>query len=412
MKIAVASSGLGHVARGIETWAIDAAQALSSQSVDVALFAGGARVPQVECPLDIVSCLQRDGRAARFLSRWTPPFLWRLGLTSTYGWEQFSFWLALWPKLLSGKFDILHVQDPLVATWCRRFRKLRLVRAKEILAHGTEEPVSFLAHFDYVQHLAPWHERTSARALEGTRDAAKPWWTSIPNFVDTGTFRPAANGAEKLACRRRFGLPETAFIVGAVAAVKRRHKRIDYLINEFAAYVDGPVGRSMGAAPHLVIAGAATDQTEVLRKLAQLLKPERIRILTDLPRSDMPALLRCFDVFALASLFEMMPIAVLEALATGLPLVTHHHPVLQWMVGDPGNAECGMQHAECEVDDGMCGGMCVDLSQEGGLAEVLAGLTPRWLTERGQGARRRAESMFSKRAVIGQYIDYYTRILE
>jgi hypothetical protein len=55
----------------------------------------------------------------------------------------------------------------MVADWCRRFRRLGLVRTKEILAHGTEETAEFLAKFDYVQHLAPWHLSEALKALRG-----------------------------------------------------------------------------------------------------------------------------------------------------------------------------------------------------------------------------------------------------
>jgi hypothetical protein len=57
-------------------------------------------------------------------------------------------------------------------------------------------------------------------------------WVAIPNFVDCAAFRPARNADERLAVRRRVGIPEDAFVVGCVAAVKKDHKRIDYLIGE------------------------------------------------------------------------------------------------------------------------------------------------------------------------------------
>jgi hypothetical protein len=98
-----------------------------------------------------------------------PGFTWRWGMKSTYGWEQFTFWMLLWPKLRRGKFDILHVQDPMVAYWCRLFRKWGLVKTKEILAHGTEEPVEFLEKFEYVQHLAPWHMEQAVKTMEEKR---------------------------------------------------------------------------------------------------------------------------------------------------------------------------------------------------------------------------------------------------
>jgi hypothetical protein len=195
MKIAIASSGLGHVVRGVETWACDTAEALEEvrrkrldvrrgkevkretldvrrigedEPFQVTLFAA-APLPlsTAHCPLPtvILSCLKRGDRLAKFLTRIMPGFTWRWGFKSTYGWEQFTFWMRLWPKLRRGKFDILHVQDPLVANWCRLFRKWGLVKTKEILAHGTEEPLEFLNRFDYVQHLAPWHLSEALKAL-------------------------------------------------------------------------------------------------------------------------------------------------------------------------------------------------------------------------------------------------------
>jgi glycosyltransferase involved in cell wall biosynthesis len=44
------------------------------------------------------------------------------------------------------------------------------------------------------------------------------------------------------------------------------------------------------------------------------------------------------DLFVLCSLKEMMPIALLEALATGLPALVSQHPVVSWMKGDGGAA--------------------------------------------------------------------------
>jgi hypothetical protein len=212
MKIAIASSGLGHVARGIETWALDTAQALHEHDIDVMLFAAedplteaqrtqsqrtttkhtkhtkknneesgtknqepttrnpepGTLQPKPLQPKNLpppclrvsvvkIDCLKRDDpRAARWARR-LPNFLWRWGLKTTYGIEQFTFWLHLWRKLNKGHFDILHVQDPILADWCRRFRRLGLVKTKEILGHGTEEPPEFLRKFNYLQQLAPWH---------------------------------------------------------------------------------------------------------------------------------------------------------------------------------------------------------------------------------------------------------------
>lgn len=196
MKIAIASSGLGHVARGIETWALDTAVALhqwaatcakataakvdseqltvgKGANVEVTLFCAAELPSAVHRPPStiVLPCLKRGDRRARFLARLMPGFTWRWGWKSAYSLEQQSFWRYLWPILRDENYDILHVQDPLLADLCRRYRLAGKLRTKEILAHGTEEPVEFLEKFDYVQHLAPWHlEQTEKKLGEKKRD--------------------------------------------------------------------------------------------------------------------------------------------------------------------------------------------------------------------------------------------------
>jgi glycosyltransferase involved in cell wall biosynthesis len=104
----------------------------------------------------------------------------------------------------------------------------------------------------------------------------------------------------------------------------------------------------------------------------------------------MPDLLRCCDIFVLTSTFEMMPIALLEAIATGLPVITNNHPVLEWMGGP--------------------GGIRPDMSKEGALAETLTTLTAEEITNRGKAARQHALNNYSETAVINQYLNYYEKI--
>lgn len=379
MKIAVASSGLGHVARGIETWAHDTAFALAGRGVDVGLFCGKALATPGALPL---ACLRRGEGPAQWLARLAPGPAWRWGLKTPYGWEQFSFWLSLWPRLVRGHYDILHVQDPMVAWWCHAFRKKGWVRTREILAHGTEEPVDFLAQFDYVQHLAPWH-------LEQARPFARPGWSAIPNFVDTDVFAPADSPGNLADVRRKAGIPVDAFVIGTSAAVKRMHKRIDFLIGTFAGLpAHGLVHERK---PYLLIAGARHPDSAALQKMADDLAPGRVRIMTDVPRADMPDVYRAMDVCVLCSLFEMMPISILEALACGVPVLANRHPVLEWMVGP--------------------GGMCVDMTRKDVLADFLAGMPAQWPAEQGRAARQHAVTVFSKDAVVGQYVDYYRKVI-
>jgi len=235
VKIAIASSGLGHVARGIETWACDTAVALSQLSscqvvkllpadagtvvscsvarpepgrrdkllserpkdspssstqkpnnsttnprasgatqqlnnpttdLNVTLFSGAPLPQSVKCHVEALPCLKRGDWITQQLSHWAPKWTWRWGWTSAYDLEQKSFWRLLWPILRDEEFDILHVQDPLLADLCRRYREKGKLRTKEILAHGTEETPEYLAKFPYVQHLAPWHLEQTLKQLE------------------------------------------------------------------------------------------------------------------------------------------------------------------------------------------------------------------------------------------------------
>ena len=300
-------------------------------------------------------------------------------------------------------------------------------------------------------------------------------WTALPNFVDCAVFRPAVNADEKRAIREAMGLPADALVVGCVAAVKKHHKRIDYLIREVAKLVfqseeasrEGAKARSEEihhpaggglptlpfvasrlrvkySFPYLLIAGAKTGDTAELLALAESLIPGRYKIHTDCTRGQMPDLYRAMDVFVLASLFEMMPIALLEALASGLPCLVNQHPVLEWMIGAEGEKK---ELLSCQVAElfgkspsghsltteqlnnpttlspppttqqlnnattSSVGGMAVDMSKEGALAATLSGLSPEWLVQHGCQARDRAVKMFSKEAVISQYVEYYREVM-
>jgi len=389
MRIAIASSGLGHVARGIETWALDTADALHRLGEDVTLFAA-AEAPS-SCPLVVLPCVRRRTATSNILVKLTPGFAWRWGLKNGYGWEQLTFWRHLRRRLKEGGYDILHVQDPMVAWWCRRERKAGRIRTREILAHGTEEPLDFLAQFDYVQHLAPWHLEQSVLKLR----EKKACWCALPNFVDTEAYRPASSTTEKRKTRLELGIPENAFVVGTAAAIKKGHKRIDYLIREFAEFSRRWTRRSADCGdeatiPFLVVAGSEQEDTAELRALAKNLCSGRVKFLVDYPHPRMPELLRCHDVFVLTSLFEMMPIALLEAIASGLPAILNRHPVLEWMGGS--------------------GGIFVDMSSENSLASTLDKTTAEEFSRFGRQAREHAVAEFSRESVVASYVEYYGRI--
>ena len=131
----------------------------------------------------------------------------------------------------------------------------------------------------------------------------------------------------------------------SVAAIKRAHKRIDYLVREFAALggkrPDWPVW--------LVVAGGRDEHSDELMTWGRELLGDRVRFLPNYPRERMPELYRAADLFVLCSLKEMMPIALLEATASGLPSLVNRHPVVEWMVGRAARRSKWDATACCEI---------------------------------------------------------------
>lgn len=375
MKITIASSGLGHVARGIEAWASDLGRALAERGEAVTLCkGGGAAEAQYE---RVIPCWQRAAPKTQRLVRWLPQRgTWRLGLGNGYGIEQTTFASRLLWHLRKDRVDILHVQDPQVAVIAQRAARLGWVRARTILAHGTEETPEFLRKITYLQHLAPWH-------LQEARHAGvwKPTWTAIPNFIDAELFSPGR--ADSL--RAELGIPADGLVVLAAAAIKRQHKRIDYLLEEFARLrQDNPELPAW-----LVIAGNRERDTDEIVELGCKLLDDRVRFLVRLPRQRMQDLYRLADVFVLCSLKEMMPIALLEAIASGLPCLVNRHPVMQWMVGP--------------------GGESTDMASPGALATALCRLLQdgHRRGRLGERARQHCLEHFSRDRVVDQILEYY-----
>lgn len=111
-------------------------------------------------------------------------------------------------------------------------------------------------------------------------------------------------------------------------------------------------------------------------------------------RRDVPRLLGAADVFALSSLSEGVSIAILEAMAAGLPVVATR-------VG--GNPEI--------VLDGQTG-LLVEPGRPDLLAAALEQLLkdPRRAAVLGAAGRRRAEEKFSLRAMVGAYAEMYREV--
>ncbi|WP_207447715.1 glycosyltransferase family 4 protein [Roseomonas marmotae] len=375
IRVAVACSGLGHVQRGIESWARDLGAALDQRraSVEATLFAGAP----LERALDVF-CWRRSGHAAR-LAAHTLASLggWRFGMGSTYEVEQTSFALGLIRHIRTG-FDILHVQDVAVAKFFDRAHALGLSRPRVLFANGTGEGPEVLGRFRYLQHLTP-------RAFESWAPAKPAPQRSymVPNFVKVAQF---ASGSRQQA-RERLGIDPDATVVLCCAAIRKKHKRIDCLIREFA-----DARRLTNEKLVLVMAGGRETDTPELISLAKELLDDSVRIFVSLPREEMGGLYAASDIFVLPSLFELFGIVLIEAMASGLPILCHDTPDFRYVAGE--------------------GALYRDLSVPGGIRDgILDMLRPEYRAALADRAKRHIRQTFDEEVVVPQIIQMYQDVV-
>jgi glycosyltransferase involved in cell wall biosynthesis len=182
--------------------------------------------------------------------------------------------------------------------------------------------------------LAYWAFRSADLVLCVSPDLTARWRAAqlpaervrlAPNGVDTTRFRPA-DADERLALRRALGWPETQPIVLFVGFFSR-DKRPDLLFRAWRRLGAG------GVQPRLAFLGAKnTGYYEIDESIARQIQREAADLgrahdlMTIEPTHDVAQYLRAADVFVLPSVREAHPLALLEAMACGLPCVATRLP--------------------------------------------------------------------------------------
>ncbi|QNP65006.1 glycosyltransferase [Streptomyces genisteinicus] len=128
----------------------------------------------------------------------------------------------------------------------------------------------------------------------------------VPNGVDAARF--AFDPAARRAVRARLGLAEDVFVVGGVGRLVPG-KRFDLLVDAVAA-----LPRAV-----LLLAGDGPEREALRARAVRLGAAGRVRLLGE--RADVPGLLSAVDAFVSASREEAFGLAVVEALAAGLPVL-------------------------------------------------------------------------------------------
>ena len=211
----------------------------------------------------------------------------------------------------------------------------------------------------------------SFRKLYGFEPAAV-----IPNGIEVGSyFQPQV----RQAWRAAHGFQQDDLLVVSLARLDEQKNPLG-LVEAFARAWGGD------SRWHLLMAGGGSLRQAVLERAVERGVSGRVHLLG--VRRDVPELLSACDLFALASNWEGHPLAVMEAMAAGLPLVA--------------TAVGGVPEV---VEDGITG-LLVPAGDGVSLATALKeGVRRR--SELGQAGRRRAA-----RFAVDEMVASYARLLE
>jgi glycosyltransferase involved in cell wall biosynthesis len=149
-------------------------------------------------------------------------------------------------------------------------------------------------------------------ALNGGRDKQfRVPIQAISNGIDLSEFAP---GKAKVETYEQYGIPQGREIVGFVGRVDRE-KSLDVLIQAFK--------RVAARRPKvtLVIVGDGADADRLEKLVEKLGLTEQVVFTGALERKVLPEIYRTFDVFAITSETETQGIVIMEAMASGVPVV-------------------------------------------------------------------------------------------
>ena len=219
---------------------------------------------------------------------------------------------------------------------------------------------------------------TTAEQARVQHDAAPDKLHTIPNGIRLDRYAPDAEA--RAAARVELGLGD-AWVVGTVGRLTAA-KNQAMLVRAMAPILSSQV--------RLVIVGEGEDRPAIEAAIAELPDPRWV-VLTG-RRMDVPRLVHAFDVFALSSTTEGLPLVVPEAMAAGLPIVT------TGVGGLPG------------VVDDQVTGLVVPVDQDR-MAKALAALAADRRRARAMGARARTAALarYGYDRMVDAYLEVYAQ---
>lgn len=349
---------------GAQRLALETAAALARSGWSVELWAGPQTGPE--------GSLHEEARRRGLLLRAVPDLVREIAPVRdarAYAW--------LKRELARARFDLVHTHSSKAGILGRHaaFAARVPVRVHSIHGWGTTPDTPPLRRrlFERLERQAARRAHALIAVSEAVRDAGLARGIGEPGLyrVIRGgiALGPPPDGEARRRARSALGLPAEARVAGTIG-------RLDH--------AKDPLGALAALAPVLaaepraraVFIGDGPLRDAVERAVAR--GALRDRVILPGRRGDARELAAAFDVFFLASRWEGFPLAVIEAMAAGLPVVSYD--------------VTGVREA---VEDGACGHLLAPGDQAGWgerIAELLRDAAAR--QRLGDAARRRAEREF------------------
>jgi glycosyltransferase involved in cell wall biosynthesis len=148
------------------------------------------------------------------------------------------------------------------------------------------------------------------------------------------------------AARVTLGVPADAKLVGAIGRLVPQ-KGFSYLLSAFRIVAD-----RVGDRARLVIVGSGPDLGALQAQIASLGLEQRV-LLSGF-RNDVREIMPAFDVVAFSSLYEGLPVALLEAMAAGVAVVATSVPGLAEVLVDRQTALMAPARSPEALADALC----------------------------------------------------------
>ncbi len=294
---------------GGETFDLEMARHLAQSGIQITFLSGAPLFGPPPMPLDGAVVLHTP---------WLRRFPWD---KIRGGWrirqmefEWFERRAARWIEAHASEFDIVQICElPNLVYWLKK-RGVKSPLVMWLTAPNYYDPRGGVPLADALI--------ASGASIELLKERGHTDVFNIPNAVDAERFCPQASEF-----RKQQGIGEEEFVVLYVARFQA-FKNHQVLLDAFALFLKGH------PESHLVLAGSGPLQEQTEQQAVGLGIAQRVLFLGEVPFEALPNVYAAADLKVISSDYESFCFAAIEAMSTGLPVLTTDCAWVPRLVGE------------------------------------------------------------------------------